>query len=82
MSKGQGKLLTKIKSRHINKTSIKVCFLRAYLGCPLNPVAQKLYLCRNIFLSQYFAQKYLVCNGPNMKRLKKVKKIVTCVPNP
>ncbi len=43
-----------------------LCFIRAYLGCSLKPMAQNYqisqYLC--IFLLKYCAQKWLVWHGP------------------
>jgi len=55
MSKGQGKLLTKHKSRYVNKTKIKVCFLRSLPWL----VNRNLWL-KIIFLSQYCVPKCLL----------------------
>ncbi len=60
-SKAQGKHLTKNKSWYINKTQIKVCFLKSL------PWLVNRNLClKIIFLSQYSVQKYRVLRGPNL----------------
>jgi hypothetical protein len=65
MSKGQGKLSTKNKTRYINKTSIKACFIRAYLGWSSKPVAKNFIFNAISHLNiAVCVQKYLEYIGP------------------
>ena len=69
MSKDLGKIFTKIKSRYINKTQIKVCLLKSLPWLVNRNLCLKIiFLSHNFlshnFLSQYCVQKYLVCISP------------------
>jgi hypothetical protein len=62
------KLLTKNKSRYINKTQIKVCFYRVYLGWSIETCVSKLYFYHisfYLFIAMYCVPKCLVWIRPN-----------------
>ncbi len=51
---GQGKLLTKKKSRYINKTQIKVCFLKSWPRLVNRNLCLKIIFLSHIFWSFYY----------------------------
>ncbi len=67
ISKGQGKLLTKNKSRDINKTQIEVCFVKSLPWLVNINLCLKIIFILHIFLFRYCLPKCFVWIRPYME---------------